>query len=106
MRAAAREAGRLPNNTMDSPSLESSTLARAVEQNSKEACSAARSFSLPSVSASLDSGAAVPEILEHRTLLDCAMCITRWAKVFISGVGLKLYLSAGMELAAATMVLA
>src|SRR5689334_18617951 len=106
MRAAAREDGRLPKRTIGSPSLESSTLARAVEQNSKEAWRAARSFSLPSVSASLDSEAELPEIFEHRRLLDWAMCMTRCAKVFISGVGLKLYLSAGMEFAAATIVLA
>src|SRR5205085_8771649 len=36
-------------------------------------------------------------------LFDCAMCITRWAKEFISGVGLKLNFSAGMASAAATM---
>src|SRR5713226_10237821 len=100
MSAAAREAGRLPNNTIGSPSLESSTFASAVPQNSNEAFSAATSLSLPSVSANLASGAAAPEILEHKVLLDCAMCITTCPKLFISGVGLNPYFSAGIASAA------
>src|SRR6202035_5411347 len=91
---------------MDSPSLESSTLASAVPQNSNEAFSAATSLSLPSVSAIFASGAGVPEIFAHKILLDCAMCMTTWPKLFISGVGLNPYLSAGIASAAATMFLA
>src|ERR1051326_5033306 len=104
MNAAAREDGRLPNRVMGSPSLESSTLASAVEQNSNDDLIAATSFSFPSDSATFDSGAAVPEILEHNRKLDCAMCIDRCANVFISGVGLKLNLSAGIASAAATII--
>src|SRR5229473_6231059 len=105
MRAAAREAGRLPKRIIDSPSFESSTLARAVVQNSKEAFSPATNLSLPSVSASFASGAAAPEIFEHSRLFDWTMCITRCPNEFISGVGLNPYFSAGMDSAAATMFL-
>src|SRR5215472_14050122 len=45
------------------------------------------------------------ETFEHRALLDCAICITMCPKEFISGVGLKLYLSAGIDSAAPTIFL-
>src|SRR5260370_28786069 len=90
---------------MDSPSLESSTFASAVPQNSNEAFSAATSLSLPSVSANLASGAVAPEILEHKVLLDCAMCITTCPKLFISDVGLNSDFSAGIASPAPTMLL-
>src|SRR5229473_2365924 len=106
MSAAARDAGRLPKRIIDSPNFESSTLASAVAQNSKEAFSPATNLSLLSVSASFASGAGAPEIFEHSKLLDCTMCITRCPNEFISGVGLNPYFSAGMASAAATMFLA
>src|SRR5713101_4128195 len=99
----ARENGWLPNSIIWSPSFESSTFSSAVAQYSNEAFNAATSLSLGSVSAIFASGAAIPEIFEHRPLLDSAMCMTRCANEFISGVGLKPYLSAGMASAAATM---
>src|SRR5260370_10879536 len=105
MSAAARDAGRLPKRIIDSPNFESSTLASAVVQNSKEACSSATNLSLASVSASFASGAGAAEIFEHSKLLDCTMCITRCQNEFISGVGLNPYFSAGMASAAATMFL-
>src|SRR4029077_1197623 len=98
----ARVKERLGNSAMESARWESSTLASAVEQKSKEALTLATSLSLGSVSASLGaSGAATPETAEQKRKLDSAMCRVRWPKVIWSGVGLKENLSAGMASAAA-----
>jgi len=71
---AAREKGRLLKSGTVSARCESSRLASDVEQKSKEDLRAATSLSLESVSASLgDSGAAEPEILEQKRLLESAM---------------------------------
>src|SRR5258708_33237646 len=87
--APAREKERLGKSGMDSESLESSSLARAEEQKSKEAFTLATSLSLESVSASLGaSGAATPEILEQERRLESAICSVMGAKVIWSGGGL------------------
>ena len=71
---AAREKERPPNSVMESVRWESSTLASEEEQKSKEALTAATSFSLESVSASLGpSGAATAATLEQKRLLESVM---------------------------------
>ena len=71
---AAREKARPLKSGMESARWESSTLAREEEQKSKDCLTAATSFSLESVSAGLGpSGAAIPEILEQKRLLESAI---------------------------------
>src|SRR5204862_4040116 len=79
------------------------TFASAVVQNANESFIAATSFSFGSVSDIFTSGAVCPEIFAQKVLFVCAMCIARCPNEFISGEGLKLYFSAGIDSAAATM---
>src|SRR5438270_12057301 len=105
MSTAAREKGRLPNRIIWSPSLESSTLSSTEEQCSNEAFNAATSLALGFVSAILATGEVVYEFFEHRPLFDCEICMTTCANDFISAVGFKLNLYAGIDCSRATILI-